>query len=150
MDKLNTLIDSLVAEKSLSFEVVEQLKAVRDENIKLGEELKVSKERIRVLEEHNNVLVTKNIELKANEDSVKAREIAVSKIEHEKEIANLKVDFANNRANEVKEIVSLVFKNPIIRKTAYNSIPVAVDGGNGCGGFVQTSQESISETVEEE
>lgn len=136
MDKLKELLDGLVAEKSLSFEVLEQLRKVKTESDELVKENYLLKETVTKQQENISELagklntqhsVIKDWEIR--EAELEKREKNVLDIEHKNEIANLKTEHAIGTLNQVKEVVGMVFKNTTLRTGIMKSTsePVGVD-----------------------
>ena len=144
-EKLTTLIDEIVHEKTFSLEAVNAVTNLRDT--------------AEALESQVRILTKKN---KTNEENAKIHEIRVSKLRNEVEdwkkreadlivremkILNLELGTAvsNAKAETYKECVSLIFRNETVRKEMFGSIPVSIDGGYPT---VQSTNETITETKE--
>ncbi len=124
MEKLKELIDGLVTEKSLSFEVLEQVRKVKetsDELIKTntiqGEQLLEFGKKEKNLLEEISILSKEISGWKVRESSLIEREKAVLDIEHENEIEKLKAKHSSDTLKEVKEVVGMVFKNTVLRES---------------------------------
>jgi len=129
MDKLKEMLDGLVAEKSLSFEVLEQLRKVKTESeelTRINSELEDrNKNNLNLILEKTTQIgkLTEDIKLwKEREDSLTLREKAVLNIEHKNELEKLKASYAEATKAEIKEIVSIVFRNTTIRETVNKSV----------------------------
>jgi len=136
MDKLKELLDGLVAEKSLSFEVLEQLRKVKTESDSLLSENKLLKDTLVLKDEQiarlGETVNTQHLTIKdweIREAKLEEREKAVLDIEHKNEIANLKTEHAVGTLNQVKEVVGMVFKNTTLRTGIMKSTsePVGTD-----------------------
>lgn len=136
MDKLKELLDGLVAEKSLSFEVLEQLRKVKTESDELVKENYLLKETVTKQQENISKLgaeinaqhsIIKDWEIRKAE--LEKREKNVLDIEYKNQIANLKTEHALGTLNQVKEIVGMVFKNTTLRTGIMKSTsqPVGTD-----------------------
>jgi len=152
MDKLNNIIEQLVAEKSLSLEVLEQLKRIKDESNILTSENKQHLETIKNYSENNDKLINANKQLssiidgwKLRENNLISREKAVLDSEHKNEIQELKANYAISTLQEVKGVVEMVFKNVTVRKSIHKnkSIPVSNNG------YVQNHNEYESYTEDQ-
>lgn len=151
MDKLQNIIDGLVAEKSLSFDVLDQLKSVKDESTRLQEKSKetsdllnsckneIETKRLSIvdLESKNKVLIEKIVAYEKREDELKH-------FEHQKELFSVREQSALNRLNDVKEVFSIVFKNTITRESVTKSTntPLVVNG------YVQQQYSTNTESTE--
>lgn len=157
MDKLKELLDGLVAEKSLSFEVLEQLRKVKIEseeliktNLLLGESI-LQKDKL--INEKNSEINTLTILVKKwsdREDDLIKREKNVLDIEHKNEIEKLKAENSAKTLLEIKEIVGMVFRNTNIRKTITGTENMVIGGGNGCGTFIDPRPINKLEEIKEE
>lgn len=154
MDKLKELLDGLVAEKSLSFEVLEQLRKVKTESDDLiGVNLSLSK----LLKEGEDIILDNNKRIselnsivnnwKERESSLIARENTVLDIEHKNEIEKLKATHADDTLKQVKEVVAMVFKNSILRKNIMGND--AVSGGANPNSYSNSSV-NLTETMEQD
>lgn len=137
MEKLTALIETLVAEKSLSFEVLEQLNRIKNQSIEVIAENKrltdLCAEYLKIIDiktKENIVLSTEIGTWKERESSLVDREKAVLDIEHKIEIENMKTAHAVETLTEIKTLVGMVFKNVTIRQGINKSsnIPVSVNG----------------------
>ncbi len=155
MDKLKELLDGLVAEKSLSFEVLEQLRKVKTEseelaknNFLLGENIKELDIRIQKLTKENTILTTEITQWKADEAGIVVRENAVRDIEHKNEIEKLKATHSESTLNQVKEIVGMVFKNTVVRETVNKNVG-HIFSQNGNYPSTHTTCDNENKTTEE-
>lgn len=151
MDKLKELLDGLVAEKSLSFDVLEQLRKVKTESDELIKtnllQAKLLEERQLGLDKFAGTVVGLKSEItswKNREDSLVEREKAVLDIEHKNEIEKMKATHSENTLMQIKEIVSMVFRNTNIRKSITGSGPYG-GGANSCGSGYIDKKEEITE-----
>src|SRR3990167_1820740 len=142
MDKLKELLDGLVAEKSLSFDVLEQLRKVKTEsdeliktNLLLGESITAKDEIINEKNSEINSLKALVKKWEEKDNAITKREEAVLDIEHKNEIEKLKAEGANKTLGEVKEVVGLVFRNTVLRKHIMSNEPVFNDQGYQNGNF---------------
>ena len=154
MDKLKELLDGLVAEKSLSFDVLEQLRKVKTEsdeliktNLLLGESITAKDEIINEKNSEINSLKALVKKWEEKDNAITKREEAVLDIEHKNEIEKLKAEGANKTLGEVKEVVGLVFRNTVLRKNILSNEPVFNDQGYQNGNF---KSKTINEEVKEE
>lgn len=130
MEKLNTIIETLVAEKSLSLEVFQQLKEIKEQSNLVAEENKSLKESLDRVVKENALIKVELDNFKEKEGALVTRENLVLDTEHKLELKDKEVEKAQAVANTTKEIVGMVFKNVIIRKGINKSTntPVMVNG----------------------
>jgi len=136
MEKLNQIIESMVAEKSLSLEVFQQLKEVKEqsdliakENTALREASIVTQNTISKLQDDIIKLNHRNAEWAKREEELVTREKAILDSEHQLALKDKDVEKAQAVSNNIKEIVGIVFKNPTLRTGIMKSTsePVGVD-----------------------
>lgn len=122
-NELDELIQKITEEKTFSLEA---LKSISDLS-----------EKVNFLEEENFNLKAKQGELfkindKLNEEckilkvklgAYSLRENDIKEIETERRVNQIKMQMFEKNNNDIKEIVSLVFKNPIIKKTTSGDYP---------------------------
>lgn len=157
MDKLKELLDGLVAEKSLSFDVLEQLRKVKTEseelvkaNFLFGESIKEKDKLNASLTAEIAKLGAEIVAWKAREESLITREKAVLDIEHRNEIEKMKAEHANSTLNQVKEIVGMVFRNTSIKKAITGTENIVQGGGPNCGTYSEPKTLNKTETLTEE
>lgn len=152
MDKLKELLDGLVAEKSLSFDVLEQLRKVKAEseelvktNLLLGEAVTdkdelLTKKDSKILELSNKIGGWIN-----RENSLIEREKAVLDIEHKNEIEKLKATHSESTLTQVKEIVGIVFRNTSIKRSMFGNEACSIPQGGYAGSASVNKTEEIKE-----
>ena len=154
MDKLKELLDGLVAEKSLSFDVLEQLRKVKTEsdeliktNLLLGESITAKDEIINEKNSEINGLTALVKKWDEKYNAITKREETVLDIEHKNEIEKLKAEHSAKTLQEVKEVVAIVFRNTILRKNIMGR--EAVDGGANPNSY-SSSEVNKTETINED
>lgn len=147
-EEINKLVDDLIVEKTFSLEIVEKIKKMRDDFLAMEEKEKQTSERNSELTTQNSKLVEENNRLKAHDEGVTNREKVVAEKEAKQALQDLKLEHAVDKHKEMKELLGIVFKNPVVRETAYKNtnVPVAQNGyvSNFAG------SESEGKTVEKE
>lgn len=138
--KIDEVLTQVLTEKTFSLEIIEKIKSLKDgfeANTELVNELD---ERLKFTTKQNEELRTNlsdtNSKLDAyikRESEIKTKEIALDK-------TNYELDFQKKRADEIKELMMIVFKNPVVRSNVYKS-------GNAGNDY---TNENISTTTEEE
>ena len=154
MEKLKELLDGLVAEKSLSFDVLEQLRKVKTEsdeliknNLLLGESITAKDKIINEKNSEINGLTALVKKWDEKYNAITKREETVLDIEHKNEIEKLKAEHSAKTLQEVKEVVAIVFRNTILRKNIMGR--EAVDGGANPNSY-SSSEVNKTETINED
>jgi len=157
MDKLKELLDGLVAEKSLSFDVLEQLRKVKtesDELIKTNlDRLEIIKARDIQINQNNSKINELNALVnnwQARDNALIKREQAVLDIEHKNEIEKMKAEHANSTLIQVKEIVGMVFRNTSIKKAITGTENIVQGGGMNSSSYSEPKTLNKLETLTEE
>lgn len=147
--EINKILDKAVIEKTFSLEAIDHIKNLRDEwtktmeiNSRYGDSVKRMGQEIIDLRAENSYL-------KNYQEAVLKREEELLKKERVQEIVILQKEFSDRRANEIKEIFGIVFKNPIVRETVYKNSIVPVSGAYGTMTSMSTS-ENETKVVEQE
>lgn len=148
MEEINKFLDKIIVEKTFSLEAVGQIKKMGDEYVVMETKLKDVLEDRKNISDQNTVLSIENNKLKERDADVSKREIIVKDKENKQALNDLRLEHANIRANEIRELFGVVFKNPVVRSNVYksNSVPVAQNGYVG----THNGNETENRTVEEE
>lgn len=77
-------------------------------------------------------------------------DIGKRELEIDKTILTIKLEESEKRADAITGLAETVFKNRKMVIKRFGSLPVAVDGGNGCTGMVQNGSTNETETRNEE
>ena len=140
--KIEEIVSQAVTEKTFSLEIIEKIRSLKetsDAEIKKTEQLTKINDEIRI----RNVNLDSEVrELTKKLTDFETRETEIAVKEKQLDRKDYELTFQINRANEIKELFSIVFKNPIIKEIAHrnSNVPVAVNG------YVQ--QQSGSENEE--
>ena len=140
--KIEEIVSQAVTEKTFSLEIIEKIRSLKetsDAEIKKTEQLTKINNEI-VIRNDNLSREVRELTKKLTDFETRETEIAVK--EKQLDRKDYELTFQINRANEIKELFSIVFKNPIIKEIAHrnSNVPVAVNG------YVQ--QQSGSENEE--
>ena len=149
-DKISSIVEEVLTEKTFSLEIVTKIKALKDDFddlIKVHDEAKreieFQQKTNKDLREVNQTLLSENTAYKAREDELEKKEKAADKVIYE-------LEFQKKRGDEIKELFGIVFKNPVVRESAYKNGSVPVPGNNGSYPTTMTSSESETKTTEQE
>lgn len=138
--KIEEVITQALTEKTFSLEIIEKIKSLKDgfeANEKLVEELNKRLEFI--TKENNEVKSNLNITIEKlnkyieRENAIKEKETALAK-------TNYELEFQTKRANEIKELMMIVFKNPVVRSSTFNNTYDSGSNKSNNGG-ITTEQE---------
>lgn len=134
------ILDQALTEKSFSLEIIDKIKVLKDG-------FKESQDTNDYLSRRVENLETGNKELQGTVDNLRDRnkklEDASAAVDTERkaqEKVKYELEFQKQRANEMKEIVGMVFANPVVFTERCKSVPVR----NGSG-YIETYSESESE-----
>ncbi len=154
--QLNELLQKILTEKTLSVEAMDVVKNLSSEHKILQETVESNKKVIEKRDEEIRKLIEENTNLKGEvtswlekESNLVGREKAVADIEHQKTLLQKDVDHNKERADEMKEVFGIVFRNTITRKRVQGQIPVAVQGFKGNYGSDTQPYVSQANTQEE-
>lgn len=119
--KIEEVLTQALTEKTFSLEIIEKIKSLKDgfeASTKLVDELN---NRLEFYSKENNELkdnLSKTTEKLdkyiKREEVIKDKESALKKTEYE-------LEFQTKRANEIKELMMIVFKNPVVRSSTFNN-----------------------------
>jgi uncharacterized protein (DUF342 family) len=143
---LQSAIQGVLTEKALSAEAIEAVKVLIEENKGLKEQAATMMENFDALQDQCRSLRDVNLELVSRESAVSARELAVRVRENKADLLDLTVEYERKRLEDIKQVVSLVFKNSSLKKQVFSNVPVAVP----TSGYTTSLNGSSTETIEEE
>lgn len=144
--KVSEIIELALTEKTFSLEVIDKIKSLRDDVISLSEKLEQANKTIEDLRKEKteiNFLLNKANEKLSNIDT---RETELIKKEKEQEKLRYELSFQQQRANEIKELFSTVFRNPVILKSATKQTPYGGQNGN-YPSTIQTNETETKQTT---
>lgn len=121
-EQLKTAIDLVLREKTLSKEAVDAVQQILTENEHLKKTDETRKQELIDSRTMITTLTTENTKLKANEESVKARDLAVTEREKKMDLLDLTVKYEQLRANDAKGFIETVFRNTVVRKNVNASV----------------------------
>ena len=149
-DKISDIVEEALTEKTFSLEIVTKIKTLKDDFEKLTVTNEGQGRRITDLEMENKSIHAINEKLLAENNAYKAREDELEKKEKAADKVIYELEFQKKRGDEIKELFGVVFKNPVVRETAYKNGSVPVPGNNGSYPTTMTSTESETKTTEQE
>lgn len=121
-EKIEEVLTQVLTEKTFNIDVIEKIKSLKDgfeSSTKLVDELK---SRLDFITKENTQLNQKNGELHIKLDTYIQRENDISDKEKNLAKTNYELEFQKKRADEIKELMMIVFKNPVVRKSSYNNV----------------------------
>lgn len=156
MEELTKKIEDFIIEKSLSLEVLTIVTKIRDEHSKLTKDIENQRKTLEIAKETIIVKDQKIIEL--NTEIIVSKEIINIYKKREKEFIDsehtISLMYKNINASQMvscalKEVVGMVFKSPVYRKSSYGIENIPVNSVNGSG-FVDQRNINKTEEVTEE
>lgn len=136
-EDLKKLIDDLVLEKSLSFDVMDQVRKIKEQSDNLITENSALKAQVdsnsKSIIEKDNKIAELNVTIddwKKRESSLFTRETIVLDVEHKNQIEQLKATHANETLIQVKEVIGMVFKNTVLRESVNRSVSVPIESNH--------------------
>lgn len=144
MNTLTEAINQLVQEKTFSLDAVDAIKGLRDKAAALENLCNTQNQQIAdlgntELRQTSRIgeLQTEVANWKKREDELVQREKAAAEAIHEAKRQQAIAD-------TFRESMGMIFRPNTVRETIQRSVPVAVEGSNGCAGFVSTYPETSS------
>jgi len=137
--EINDIIQKIAEEKTFSLESLERIKQLKDDYEIVKNDFLITEEKYEDSLEKLKILEGVKTEYQTRLSELSEREKVVAEKEAKQALDDQALEFQRKRADEIKEMFSIVFKNPVVRENAYKSI-----SGNNC------SNESNSITKEVE
>lgn len=140
IEKIEEVLTQALTEKTFSLEIIEKIKSLKDG-------FEASEKLVDELQTRLEFITKQNIEIQGNLNTTTEKlnkYIEREKIISEKEASlaktNYELEFQTKRANEIKELMMIVFKNPVVRSSTFNN---TYDNGSSksINGGVTTEQE---------
>jgi hypothetical protein len=140
---IQEIIDQALTEKTFSLEIIEKIKSLKDAFDKSVLDIETLNKRLEINDNLRLTLEKENITLRNSNESLIAKEKDVITREKELDKNKYELEFQKQRANEIKDILGIVFKNPVLQKSVFGSVPVERNG------YIETHNrnENISETI---
>jgi septal ring factor EnvC (AmiA/AmiB activator) len=127
-NKIDEVITQVLTEKTFNLEIIEKIKLLKDdfENAKqqitrlaeinsgLYKELDEHKEKCRTLDEEVQEFRKKSAEIDKKERMLEKNQYEIY--------------FQTKRADEIKELFTIVFRNPVVQKSTFESVPLSSNG----------------------
>ncbi len=128
-EKIEEVLTQALTEKTFSLEIIEKIKSLRDGFIQNENIIKQQIIKIEELSKQNSEITSYNIKLQNIVESYETREKDLEQKEKKSDKVLYELDFQKKRADEIRELFQIVFKNPVVRETAYKN----ASGFNGSG-----------------
>lgn len=142
---INETLEKALIEKTFTLDVIEAIKKTRDENIKLVEDNKriteiydIKCKEVNKLSGDLTTATSKLTNIESRESAVRLKEIENYKIEMNQE-------HHRQRAEEMKDIIRIIFSNPTILRSRSTNTPVNTQYGVNN----YTGNENETETIME-
>ena len=144
-EDIQKILDQALTEKTFSLDVIDRIKALRDAVVSQEAQNKQLLERVKTLEEDSRDWRDKYTSSVAVSTEWMKRSESVLEREKTADRMNYELEFQKKRADEIKEIVSLVFRNPVLKSQSYGNVPMRDNNGYISS---QSTNESTEEHVE--
>lgn len=138
-------IDELVAARTFSLEALDGVKKLRESVIDLERKLKAAEDQVKLLREEQVALVKFQDEARRREVNLTDRESKVAASEIQDKINQKELALTRQFKDELKEIVHVALRNPIVRTNTYGSMPIT----DGNGYITSQATSSTTETTTE-
>ncbi len=144
-DKISTIVEEALTEKTFSLEIITKIKALKDDFEA------VTKENVNLfalntdLAKGNADLTQKNNQLYVENEEYRKREDALAKKEKEAEKKEYELTFQTKRGDEIKELFGIVFKNPTVQSNVFRNTQKPVENGSYMSNVNET--EAVTETI---
>ena len=147
-DKISTIVEEALTEKTFNLEIITKIKALKDDFETVTASNESLKKRVEDLTKGNTALTVENNRLVTENTAYKSREDALATKEKGADKQAYELDFQTKRASEIKELFSIVFKNPVVKEQAFRNGNVPVFE-NGYTTTRTTNENETKETVTE-
>jgi organic radical activating enzyme len=139
--QIEEIIETALTEKTFSLEIIEKIKSLRDGFAEAIEKNKELEEDLRKLRAEHSVTVEKLSKTKLTLEECQIREAELVKREKEQDKKDYELEFQKKRAEEVKELFGIVFRNPTLKESVYKNTTVPISQN----GYIQSATGSESE-----
>ena len=141
-EQLATIVQNIGEDKIFSFDAINAIADLRVNAEALQQENTNLKEAVTKYQE---VIKDKDILLEEIKDKAKGYEVRekdISDVETDKKLMEKEKEMTHARLADMKELVSLVFRNPVIKSSAFGSVPMADNNG-----FINSQNSSEDKTI---
>lgn len=137
-DKIDKIVEEALSDKTFSLEVVQRIKQLKDDLEELENKKEELTEKLELSDKNYQevkALLTKKTEehdvLFQTVEEWEKREAGLIKRETKMELVEQRANMEAASRSEIKELVGLLFKNPVVRKTKLvgHVTPSATQGG---------------------
>jgi chromosome segregation ATPase len=127
-EKIQSVIEEALTAKTFSLEIIEKIKSIKDHDAFLEKELETTKirsdeqsKRIGSLSADKDLLQMKVNDFEKRESDLRTKEAEQNKLRYE-------LQFQKQRADEIRSLFEIVFRNPIWQENTSRNIPMMVNG----------------------
>lgn len=157
-EKLDAIVEEVVTEKTFSLEVVNRIKALKDEfevlqnnHKKSQEDLKEEKKAHRETIEERDILKLALEEFSKQLENMQKREKDVSVRELKQSLVEQRAEFSDRNTQNIYNLAALVFRNPtFVTETQEDSVHVPHINPNGTQTYPTTIpiKKRVQKTIE--
>lgn len=115
--KISEIIEQVLTEKTFNLEIVEKIKRLREDVSFLTSEVERLNKEKEDLEKRNEDLSQKLADTEESLNSLKSKEKEILKREKNIEKMQYELEFQKARAEEIRQLFEIVFRNPTVLRT---------------------------------
>ncbi len=119
--KIEEIINEAVTEKTFSLEIIAKIQDLKEEFNALTRQSEIDLENAKESRKQIENLTIKLSEKSTLLSAYELREEELTTWEKERAVKDVELKFQTSRANEIKELFGIVFRNPIVRETVYRN-----------------------------
>lgn len=143
-EKIEEVITQALTEKTFSLEIIEKIKSLKDGFESSQKTIELMTLSAESSQKTIDELRTQNANLSSRVKSFEDRELDIKTKERELEKNKYELEFQQKRANEIKELFGIVFKNPVVQKSSFNSHNKYENGFSNSSSSNSTETETIN------
>lgn len=136
-EKIDGIINEAITEKSFSLEIIERIKSLRDGFETAQKRIEDLEKSLGLYQKSDTELRTEKKNLIIKVDAFEQREKSIGEKEAKLAMTEYELKFQKERAQEIKELFSAVFRNPVILRN--KTVGHACEGPGGYSGMQTTS-----------
>ena len=144
-DKISTIVEEALTEKTFNLEIITKIKALKDDFETVTKENEDLEKQVTFFQNANDVLSVENTQVIAENTAYKAREDALATKEKAADKQAYELEFQTKRAVEIRELFGIVFRNPTVQTSVMRNTQKPVENGS-CLNYVSES-ETTTETI---
>ncbi len=148
VEKIEEILNETLTEKTFNLEIIGKIKTLKDDFQALQETNKKQEDLLTERYRQIEVLTGEKTKLTAKVEGFEKREHEISLKEKELDKNKYELEFQRNRAIEIKELFGIVFRNPVIKESAFRTVPITTESGGYTSVSDHTSSDDKTITTE--